>query len=151
MKKVILAIILILLIPSVDFAQANYRVSIIPDSIKENAGSVIRFKEVVLTVNSRSHAVLKEKTAISILHESHRPLSYFKEIYDEFTKISEIKIVIYDKDGKKAKTVPKRDILDATAFIQGALFADIRQKIYHPDYYKYPFTIEYSFTKTFDG
>ncbi|NOY49525.1 MAG: DUF3857 domain-containing protein [Chlorobi bacterium] len=151
MKKVILAIIVILLIPSVDFAQANYRVSIIPDSIKENAGSVIRLREVVFDINSRSHAVLKEKKVISILHESHRSNSYFQETYDEFTKISGIKIVIYDKDGKKVKTVPKRDILDATAFTESALFADIRQKLYRPDYYKYPFTIEYSFTKTYNG
>jgi hypothetical protein len=151
MNKVLLLLVIVFFFPSIGFAQANYSVDNIADSIKENAGSVVRFRESVFTILSQSRAELKEKNVITILHESHRSNSYFQETYDKFTKISGIKIVIYDKDGKKVKTVPKRDILDATAFTESALFADIRQKLYRPDYYKYPFTIEYSFTKTYNG
>ncbi len=150
MNKLVLFFI-VFFVPIISFSQEDYSVDNIADSIKDNAGSVIRLSESVLTITSSSHAELREKKVITILHESHRQQSFFSESYNKFTKISRIKIIIYDKDGKKVKTVPKSDILDVTAFTQSALFADIRQKTYHSDYYKYPFTIEYSFTKSFVG
>ena len=147
-----LFILLIILIAGMNlFSQGEYNVGKIPESLKENAGSVVRLNKISFTVLSKSQAELKQKYAITILHKSHRKSAYFQEVYDQFSKISYIKITIYDKHGKKVKTVPKSDILDLSTFSSSALFADIRQKVYNPEYYEYPFTIEYSFTRVFKG
>ena len=129
----------------------NYSVERIKDELKKNAGSVVRTNEIVFTVKSRSKAILEQKYAITILHKSHRQNSIFREVYDQFSKISLISISIYDKYGKKVKRVKNSDILDLSTFSQSALFADIRQKLYNPEYYEYPFTIEWSYTKTING
>jgi len=147
-----LFILLIILVPVTNlFSQGDYNVGKIPESLKENAGSVVRLNKISFTVLSKSQAELKTKYAITILHKSHRKDGYFQEVYDQFSKISYVKIAIYDKHGKKVKTVPKSDILDLSTFSSSALFADIRQKVYNPEYYEYPFTIEYSFTRVFKG
>jgi len=136
---------------NIEAQNINYSVESISEELKKNAGSIVRHQYVEFEVESDSKAKFYQKVAITILHESHRSKSYFQETYDEFTKLSNIKICIYDKHGKKVKTVAKKDIIDMSAFSEGALFAEIRQKVYSPEYYEYPFTIEYSFNTTYSG
>lgn len=149
MNKILL-ICLFIMPTSVLFSQ-NYSVDNIPEELKKNAGSVVRFDQMIFNVESRSKAKLYQKYAITILHESHKNKAIFRQGYDKFSKINSIKIIIYDKNGKKVKNVSKSDILDLSSFSESALFADVRQKYYKPEYYKYPFTIEYSYVETING
>lgn len=144
-------LIISLLLSSISLFSQNYSVENISEELKKNAGSIIRLDETVFTVKSKSKAEKFQKYAITILHESHREKANFREVYDQFSKINSIRIYIYDKNGKKVKTVSKSDILDLSNFTKSALFANIRQKYYEPDYFEYPFTIEYSFLKTYNG
>jgi hypothetical protein len=133
------------------FSQINYSIENISEDLKKNAGSVVRFKQSVFTIKSPSHAQLEVKYAITILHESHKQKAYFKQVYDKFSKINNIEIVLYDKNGKKIKSAKKNDINDISSFSENTLFADIREIVYYPDYFNYPYTIEYSFTQSFKG
>jgi len=133
------------------FSQADYSIENIPEELKQNAGSVVRFDQKIFTVKSPSHAELEVKYAITILHESHKNKAYFQQTYDKFSKINSINITIYDKNGNKIKAVKKTDIEDMSSFSESALFADIRQIVYSPDYFKYPYTLEYAFTKSYKG
>lgn len=151
MSKYYLLVFAFLLFPFFSFSQSDYNVDNIPKELKENAGSVVRLDEMILEVKSPSKAVLNAKFAITILHESHRSNAIFRQTYDDFTKLSSIKITIYDGNGKRVHNISKKDIIDMTTFTESALYASIRQKVYHPDYYEYPFTIEYSYTETYDG
>jgi hypothetical protein len=129
----------------------NYAVENIPIELRKNAGSVVRFDQMILTVKSISKIEMQVKYAITILHESHKSNAVFREVYDKFSNINSIKITIYDKNGKKVKKVSKSDILDLSSFSSSALFADIRQKYYEPEYFNYPYTIEWSFEETSKG
>ncbi len=151
MSKYYLLVFAFLLFPFFSFSQSDYNVDNIPKELKENAGSVVRLDEMILEVKSPSKAVLNAKFAITILHESHRSNAIFRQTYDDFTKLSSIKITIYDGKGKRVHNISKKDIIDMTSFTESALYASIRQKVYQPDYYEYPFTIEYSYTETYDG
>lgn len=151
MSKYYLLLFSFLLLSFFSYSQLDYNVDNIPKELKENAGSVVRLDEMILDVKSPSKAVLNAKFAITILHESHRSNAIFRQTYDDFTKLSSIKIAIYDGKGKRVHNVSKKDIIDMTSFSESALYASIRQKVYKPDYYEYPFTIEYSYNKTFDG
>lgn len=151
MNKRFVVIVFFLLTGSFLFSQTYYSVANIPEELKKNAGSVVRFDQKIFTVKSPSHAEMEVKYVITILHESHKKKAYFRQIYDRFSKINSITITVYDKNGKKVKSVKKADINDMSTFSESALFADIRQIVYTPDYYKYPYTLEYSFTKSYKG
>jgi hypothetical protein len=134
------------------FAQnAIYNVEFIPNELLENAGSVIRNSEITFSVKSKSKAELTRKYAITIFHESHLKNATFREFYDRFSKIHSIRITIYNKNGTEIKSIPKSEILDLTGFTDNALFADIRQKVWDPDYREYPFTVEYTYQVSFNG
>jgi len=151
MSKYYLLVFSFLLFPFFSFSQPDYNVDNIPKELKESAGSVVRLDERTLEVKSPAKAELNAKFAITILHESHRSNAIFRQTYDDFTKLSSIKIAIYDGRGKKLHNISKKDIIDMTNFSESALYASIRQKVYKPDYYEYPFTIEYSYTETYNG
>lgn len=149
MNKILL--ICLFIIPTGILFSQNYSVDNITEELKKNAGSVVRFDQMIFNVESRSKAKLYQKYAITILHESHKNKAIFRQGYDKFSKITSIKIIIYDKNGKKVKSVSKADILDLSLFTESALFADVRQKFYDPEYYEYPFTIEYSYVESING
>jgi len=151
MNRYFVGVIFLFLIRGGFLFSQPYNVNNISEELKKNAGSVVRIDQMIFTVKSWSKAELKVKYAITILHESHKKKAYFRQVYDKFTKISDIDINIYDKTGKRIINVKKHDIHDLSAFSQSALFADIRQKIHTPDHFKYPFTIEYSYTETYSS
>ena len=151
MSKLLSLFTLNMLIIATLFSQNEYSVDNIPENLKKNAGSVIRQYDAELKITSPSQAQLKKKYVITILHESHKKKAKFHEFYDNFSKISNIKITIFDKTGKKVLNVSRSDIKDMSAFADNALFAEIRQKNYIPVYNMYPYTIEYSYTMTYNG
>lgn len=144
--------VFVLLFPFVAiFSQTDYKVDNISEELKKNAGSVVRLDERIFTVESKEKAVYYQKYAVTILHESHKSMANFVKVYDQFTKIQEVKITIFDKNGRRVKTAKRSDIIDMSSFMDNTLFASIRQKAYEPDYYEYPFTVEYSYKKIYNG
>ena len=134
------------------FSQSGlWSVANIPEELKKDAGSVIRLSEAVFTVKSPSEAFLEEKFVITILHESHRKQAYFVEHFDKLIKLGNIQIYLYDKNGKLIERVSKSDIHERSVVGAGSLYDDSKIKVYDPECHEYPFTIEYSFKKTYKG
>ncbi len=129
----------------------DYSVLNIPKDLTKDAGSVIRYKSVEFTIQSPGEAELEEKFVITVLHESHRRYAYFIEHFDSFSKLGGIKISVYDRNGKLVKRVPKSDIHETSIFAGSGVYDDGKHKVYDPEYHQYPFTIEYSFKRSFKG
>ncbi|MEL6536611.1 MAG: DUF3857 domain-containing transglutaminase family protein, partial [Bacteroidota bacterium] len=68
--------------------------------------------------------------------------------YDEFNSVSEIRAMVYDQDGKKVRTLKKKDIEDYSNFSSYSVLSDNRWKVADLQYQDYPYTIEYSYRIT---
>jgi transglutaminase-like putative cysteine protease len=146
-------IVLLLLIYSSHLfcQQTNYKVSDIADELKKNAKAVIRFKKVEFQVKSEQQATMNISYAITILNENGIESSFFREYYDKFTRINNIKAVVYDQNGEKAKRVSSDDIIDHSAISGYSIYEDNRVKLIDPKYRTVPFTVEYSYQVQFKG
>lgn len=132
--------------------ELKYPVRSIPDSLLKSANSVIRTDEVVFELKSIKKATEKIKFAVTILKKNAKEKASFFKPYDRFSKIKNIKGAIYDASGKMVKKIKQDDINDISANIGGgSLFLDSRIKAIDPEYYQYPYTIEYSCEIEYDG
>lgn len=136
------------LISSFIFAQ-DYSINSIPDSLRTNAFAVVRNHAENYTINSVKDMDITEETAISILNSSGDDFSIVAIPYNPTTKVSDIKVAVYDKDGKEIKKYYKKDFTDVSNNPSNALYVDDRILVLKPIVGQYPYTIKYSFsTKT---
>ncbi len=111
MKLFVFSLLLSFLFPAFATAQKfDYRVSEIPDSLKENAYSVVRFIHHDYQLRNPLSAVSKYRTAITVLDKSGLNHSYFIEAGNKFTKLKSFKAIVMDANGKKIKTYNKSNI-----------------------------------------
>jgi hypothetical protein len=145
MKKhlFIFAVYIALFIIKID-AQ-NYSVTLIPDSLKENAHCVIRDFTKYFELKSINSGIESIKKVITILDKDGESKAYLYIQYDKNSKVTINQISIFDASGKKIKTVKSSEILDSPAFSESGLYSDNRTKFYKPDFAVYPYTIEYDY------
>ena len=128
-----------------------YKVSDIPKELKENARAVIRNDEEVFEVSSIDKGVLKVTYAITVLNKNGIDDATFSEYYDKFHSISGIKGRVFDENGAIIKKFSSDDIEDYSAISGFSMYEDSRVKFIDPKIRNYPFTVEYSYVKTYNG
>jgi flagellar biosynthesis/type III secretory pathway chaperone len=94
----------------------NYNVALIPDSLTKNAHMVKRMEELHVTIKSLNKVIVTNKYAITILDEQGEEASGYVNAYSSMRDLSSIEGNLYDANGKKLKSVKKKDITDAPAF-----------------------------------
>ncbi len=148
MKKIIA--IIIFSFPALVKAQ-NYNVTLIPDSLLQNAEAVLRFEESKILIHSPKSATYKHKYAITILKESGDEYTRYINHYDKFDKLTDVVARLYDATGKLIKTVKKREMDDIAYEDRITLFRDARVKKYQFYNKSYPFTVEFEEENDLDG
>lgn len=128
-----------------------YKVSDIPKELKVNACAIIRNYDEVFEVMSISKGVLKVSYAITILNKSGIDDANFTEYYNKFHTVSGIKGRVFDENGVLIKKISADDIRDLSAISGFSIYEDTRVKFIDPEIRNYPFTVEYSFTETYNG
>jgi hypothetical protein len=128
-----------------------YKVSDIPKELKENARSVVRNFEQIFEVNSTSKGELKTTYAITILNKNGIDDANFKEVYSKFLTVTGIKGRVFDEYGVLIKKISADDIRDFSAISGFSIYEDTRVKFIDPEIRNYPFTVEYSYTETYNG
>ncbi len=71
--------------------------------------------------------------------------------YDKFIDIDELDGRILDANGKEIRDLGDEDLKDYSAFSSYSLYEDDRVKAAELFYDKFPYTIEYTYQKSFDG
>ncbi|HKK40778.1 MAG TPA: DUF3857 domain-containing protein [Bacteroidales bacterium] len=132
-------------------ASGQYQVSSIPDSLTINAHSVIREYIVEMELQSVNKGLKKIRKAITILDKQGEDQAILLEQYDKDSHINIKQVVLYNKDGKKIKTIKQSEIIDAPAFSSYELFSDDRLKAFRPDQAEYPYTVEYIYEVTLNN
>lgn len=125
----------------------NYAISEIPEELKKDANVVVRNISSEYVVKSESNLESKKKTAVSIINKAGEGMSYVYIPFDKYTKISDVKVKVYDASGKVIKTYSKSDLNDIAQSNDSYLYSDDRalaMKIIQP---VFPYTIETTFTE----
>ncbi len=144
--KYFFGIFLVFWIGLLAFSQKeSYPVSGIPDSLKINAHAVIREQNVKVLIKSSAEMQVFKKKVVSILDRKGDGFATFYEYYDDFSKIKNIEIEIYDAEGEKIKSVKRKEIKDYNVEDGFSLYNDTRILYYHHISNIYPYTISISY------
>jgi len=125
----------------------DYSVLTIPEALRENAGSVVRHREVTYRVHSLNEATLTERKIITILNDDHNHENQLVILYDDDTKVSNVKATLYDALGKKIRSAKKSEIEDILYISNGQFYEDNRVMTTVLDHQSYPFTVEFEYQR----
>ncbi|WP_300601541.1 DUF3857 and transglutaminase domain-containing protein [Niabella sp.] len=132
-------------------ARAEYPVSSIPEALLKKADLVKRLDETTIEVRNIGKAIYRRHYVYTILSEAADEYSALVVGYDKFRLINDISGTLYSSDGKKLRSVKRKDIQDGSGTDGSSLITDGRYK-YHNFYYKeYPYTIEYDMVMELNG
>lgn len=132
----------LLAIPLISMGQ-DYKVSSIPDSLKENANIVKRIDQTQIIIKDFGKAYIHHKWAYTILNEAGNKVALYKNYYDKFHNLSDITGKMYDSIGNLLKSVKKKDIADLADNDEESLISDSRRKVFAFYNKAYPYTVEF--------
>lgn len=146
-----LSLICWLLFAGTIHAQQNYDSSNIPADLLKNAAVVVRNEEQNVVVKNDKSLVQTYSVVITILNAQGDNAASISEYYDPFTVLSNLKASLYDAKGILVKAYKAADFKDQSLTSEGTLFDQYRKKQLTFLHSTYPYTIAYSFERTFDG
>lgn len=117
----------------------------IPENLKEDANSVIRFENFAIEIKSQREMLISYQTAITVyndLGDEHANLTIH---YDKRRTINDVKATIYDSKGAIVKKIKKSDFKDYSAYDGISLFNDNRLIHYNHIPISYPYTIYFEY------
>lgn len=144
-------LIVLLLINSMAHAQMNYAVSAIPDSLKQNAHAVYRVDEAVLKILSPSKYKYQVHQVVTLLDENAEYHLFHNLSFDKFIKIDEVKITVYNQEGKPVKSYNRKDFTTRAAYSDNDLLTDNKIMYLQTPAPGYPCTVETSYEETFNS
>lgn len=129
-----------------------YSASGIPDSMKQDANSVVRRSTTDLEVLSSSRAVIKYHRIVTILNQKAEDEITSVMHYDKkFIALSDPEMLVYDADGKLIKRYKKSDMYDRSAYDGMSIVTDDRMLIASHSIASYPITVEIKYELTLNG
>ncbi|EDM36587.1 hypothetical protein PBAL39_25005 [Pedobacter sp. BAL39] len=132
-------------------AQGTYDVAKIPAALLANASVVVRLEDQVYDLKNAGAATYEYKTAVTIINKNGESASNMSEYYDNFSSISNLKATMFDAKGTKIKDYKSSDFKDRSAISGYSLYESSRVKYLEFLQSNYPYTIEYSYTVTYNG
>ncbi|MDB5009403.1 MAG: hypothetical protein JWQ06_192 [Mucilaginibacter sp.] len=123
-----------------------YKSATIPDSLKENANSVVRYSDYIMTVKGRSKINIRQHTIVTILNEKADRDAVLQLFYNrKYDNYSNIEMRVYNEKGDLIKKYHKSDMYDGSATHGEDLITDERFLGVKHTVSAYPITIETSY------
>lgn len=123
----------------------DYNVQSIPENLLQNTNAVIREQTENYVLNSVKDLKISQTKVTTILNKSGEDFSNVLIPYNPTTKVSNIKVEVFDELGKSIKTYGKKDFSDYSNNPSAALYVDDRILVFKPIVTKYPYTVKYSY------
>jgi hypothetical protein len=115
----------------------------IPDSLKGEANSVVRYSMHDVNVLGPGHSVEKIHTIVTILNEkANREAAISLPYNRKFSTVSSFEMLVYDATGKQVKKYRKGDMYEHAAEDNATLVTDDRLMLIGHTVAAYPATIE---------
>ncbi|WP_419868154.1 DUF3857 domain-containing protein [Chryseobacterium sp. CT-SW4] len=126
----------------------NYPASGIPETLKKNANTVIRKDFTTVQINKIDEIKYAFNTVTTVLSKDgdRKAVAYIP--YQKGDHISDVKVTVYDGDGKKVKTYSKSDFSDYANNPQGTFYSDNRVLVLPYTPVQYPYTVDFSYQIT---
>ena len=151
-KSLLCTIVLALAFATSSYAQeenipkALYTAAGIPDSLKTDANSVVRYKMKNITVDGPGDISVKEHSIVTILNEkgndeAQEVLGYSKK----YNSIGSFEMRIYNAAGEMIKKYRKSDMYDRSAVSSGSIITDERLMFIGHTVATYPSTVEVTY------
>ncbi len=134
-----------LLFYAVAFSAQSYDTALIPNELLKGAHAVIRESNEHYVLKSVNDMQITSVRAVTVLNSSGDSFSNVFIPYNPNTKVSGIKVELFDGEGKLMKTYSKKDFSDYTNNPSAALYVDDRVLVLRPLLTKYPYTVKTSF------
>ncbi len=126
-----------------DLPKELYIAANIPDSLKENANSVVRYSDITQTVKGPGDIVVKYHTLVTILNEKGDREAMMDLPYNKkFNSLSSIEMRVFNEKGELIKKYHKSDMYDGAAGDDETLVSDDRFLAVEHTIAAYPVTIE---------
>jgi hypothetical protein len=135
----------LLLFYAVAFSAQSYDTALIPKELLKGAHAVIRESNEHYVLKSVNDMQITSVRAVTVLNSSGDSFSNVFIPYNPNTKVSSIKVELFDGEGKLMKTYSKKDFSDYTNNPSAALYVDDRVLVLRPLLTKYPYTVKTSF------
>jgi hypothetical protein len=116
----------------------------IPDSLKQNADAVVRFNNTVVTIQNLNKVIVRHEYAITVLNENGNAYAVYNNMYDPMNVLNEATGVLYDANGKKLRSVKKKEMSDEPYNDYMSLTNDTRIKSFDFYYHTYPYTVVFT-------
>jgi hypothetical protein len=120
----------------------EYNAALIPDSLKTNANTVIRQEVMEMRITAPGKATIKTKSVITALNENGIEELAFSGYADQFRKLEEAEIRVYDASGKYLKRYKKKELEKSSINDGFSLITDGKQYSLEIPPFSLPFTVE---------
>lgn len=129
-----------------DIPKELYTANGIPDSLKDEANSIVRYLNNKVTIYGPGRAVIKQHKLITILNEKGDKDAIIVFPYNrKYDSFSDIDIRVYDEKGTQIKKYHKSDMYDGSAIDDETMVTDERFLGLKHVVANYPTTIEISY------
>ncbi len=125
-------------------ADMPYAISNIPDSLSQNANSVIRKDINYIDIKSKKEYTHERELAVSIFNRKSSYDVYFQHYHQQYGKIISLTASIYDAKGNLVRKIDKKEIKDESAVSSFSIYEDSRVKYIEINYGTYPYTVVYN-------
>lgn len=123
-----------------------YIASTIPDSLKEEANSVVRYSSDEVTVKAAGKMIMKHHAIITVLNEKGDAAAQLGLGYDKkFSSVDDVQMLVYNAGGTMIKKYHKSDFYDHAATDGISIVTDDRMLVMEHPISAYPTTIEVIF------
>lgn len=130
-----------LLSASIFSQKIDLSISSIPINLSQQANAVVRHNETVISIEEIDKMVLYKKQIITVLNENGEHTVSRNFYYNNDTKITKLKAIVYDKFGNQLKKYSKGKFDDYSAVSENTMYSDSRVKTISHTPKNYPYTI----------
>lgn len=129
-----------------------YIASTIPDSLKEDANSVVRYSSTEIIVKGPGKATKKRHRIVTVLNEKGDGAALLVLYYDKkFNSVNDVQMMVYNAAGVQVKKYHKSDFYDRSAIDGISIITDDRVLVKEHTIASYPATIEVTSEETMNS
>lgn len=129
----------------------QYAVKNIPDSIRDKSSLIVRLDAEDMVVRQPGKGRSSIKRVVTILGEKGKEGLYFIEHPDQFRKIENVDMNLYDENGKYLRHLKRKDLEKFNDNGEGTLVSDNKVLVGGFTTDKYPVTVEVEYNVDYDG
>jgi len=122
-------------------SQNAYTSLLIPDNLKENANSIVRYQLIDINIASQKSMTVKKKKVVTVLNKRGQNNVDAIEFYDKSNKVIAIEATIYNAFGKEIKKIKRKDFIDQSVADGFSIYSDDRRIFMDYTPIEYPYTV----------